>query len=76
MKKISINFQLGQITRKEINNWKHSNYKKEVLTKLYPIFYPNLDLTYSLEIAKDYTENKNLLENKANIKRRQSFFDK
>ena len=76
MKKISINFQLGQIATKEINNWKHSHYKKEVSTKLYSIFYPNLDLTYSLEIDKEYRENNNLLENKANLKKRQSFFDK
>ena len=35
------------------------------MTKLYSFFYyPNLDLAYSLEIAKEYKENRNLFENK------------
>ena len=45
--------QLGQVAYKAINNWKPSYSIREILTKLYSIFYfPNLDLAYSLEIAK------------------------
>ena len=65
-RKSSNNLELGEVTFKDINNWKASYNIKEVLTKLYSIlYYPNLDLTYSLEIAKEYKENKNLFEKKA-----------
>ena len=66
MRKSSINFPLGQVAHKAINYWKPSYSIKEVLTKLYSIFfYPNLDLAYSLEIAKEYKENRNLFNKKA-----------
>ena len=66
MRKSSINFPLGEVAFKAINYWKPSYTIREVLTKLYSFFYyPNLDLAYSLEIAKEYKENRNLFENKA-----------
>ena len=66
MRKSSINFPLGQVAFKLINFWKPSYTIREVLTKLYSFFYyPNLDLAYSLEIAKEYKENKDLFEKKA-----------
>ena len=65
MRKSTTNIPLGQVAFKTIKNWKPTNTIKEVLTKLYSFFYyPNLDLVYSLEIAKEYKENRNLFENK------------
>ena len=65
MRKSSNNLELGEVAFNAINNWKSSYNIKEVLTKLYSIFYyPNLDLTFSLEIAKEYKENRNLFEKK------------
>ena len=67
IRKSTNNFPLGQVAYKAINNWKPSYSIREILTKLYSIFYfPNLDLAYSLEIAKEYKENRNLFEKKAN----------
>ena len=67
IRKSTNNFPLGQVAYKAINNWKPSYSIREVLTKLYSIFYyPNLDLAYSLEIAKEYKENRNLFDKKAN----------
>ena len=66
MKKSSTNLELGQVAFQAINIGKPSYYIREILSKLYTIFfYPNLDLAYSLEIAKEYKENRNLFENKA-----------
>ena len=65
MRKSYNNIPLGQVAFKDIKNWKPTYTIKEVLTKLYSFFYyPNLDLAYSLEIAKEYKENRNLFENK------------
>ena len=67
IRKSTNNFPLGQVAYKAINNWKPSYSIREILTKLYSIFYfPNLDLAYSLEIAKEYKENRNLFDKKAN----------
>ena len=66
MEKSSNNLELGQVAFKAINEWKNSYNIKDALTRLYTIFYyPNLDLVYSLEIAKEYKENLDLFEKKA-----------
>ena len=65
MRKSYNNIPLGQVAFKDIKNWKPTYTIKQVLTKLYSLFYyPDLDLAYSLEIAKEYKENRNLFENK------------
>ena len=65
MKKSTDNLELGQVAFKAINNWKSANKIKEIIVKLYSIFYyPDLDLAYSLDIAKEYKENRNLFEKK------------
>ena len=58
--------ELGEVAFKDIIYWKHTYNMNEVLTKLYTIFYyPNLDLVYSLSIAKEYKKEKYLFEKKA-----------
>ena len=58
--------ELGEVAFKDIIYWKHTYNIKEVLTKLYTIFYyPNLDLVYSLSIAREYKNEKYLFEKKA-----------
>ena len=59
------NLELGQVAFKAINNWKSSDNIRELIFKLYYLFYyPDLDLAYYLDIAKEYKENRNLFENK------------
>ena len=59
------NLELGQVAFKAINNWKSSDNTRELIFKLYYLFYyPDLDLAYSLDIAKEYKENRNLFEKK------------
>ena len=58
--------ELGEVAFKDIIYWKHTYNIKEVLTKLYTIFYyPNLELVYSLSIAKEYKKEKYLFDLKA-----------
>ena len=56
---------LGQVSFNAINNWKPSSKIKEIIIKLYAIFYfPNIDLSYSSEITNEYKYNRDLYEKK------------
>ena len=58
--------ELGEVAFKDIIYWKNTNNIAEVLTKLFTIFYyPNLDLVHSLNIAREYKNEKYLFEKKA-----------
>ena len=56
---------LGQVSFNALSKWNSSNTIKEMIIKLYAIFYfPYLACPYSLEIAKEYKENRLLYEKK------------
>ena len=64
---ISSNFSisLGQVSFNAINNWKPSSKIREIIIKLFAIFYfPNIDLSYSSEITNEYKYNRDLYEKK------------
>ena len=56
---------LGYVSASFINWWKPETTVKEILTKLYAIFYwPNPDSPYGLDIAQEFRENRQLYEQK------------
>ena len=60
------NEPLGKICPDFIKNWKPSTKIKEILIKIYAIFFwPNPDSSYSKEMADEYINNRALYETKA-----------
>ena len=60
------NEPLGKVYPNFIKNWKSSFKLREILTKLYAIFFwPNPDCSYSKEMLNEYINNRNLYETKA-----------
>ena len=60
------NEPLGKICPDFIKNWKPSTKIKEILIKIYAIFFwPNPDSSYSKEMADEYNNNRPLYETKA-----------
>lgn len=58
---------LGHVNFNTLFRWKSSTRIREVLTKLYAIFYwINPESCYSLEVANEYKENRRLYEKKVN----------
>ena len=56
---------LGDVSASFINWWKPETTVKEIITKLYAIFYwPNPDSPYGLDIAEEFRENRQLYEQK------------